>query len=50
MADQKPWIVGPTMPDFLEGITDNAPDSKDAIKGYATIVAGYLWAKGKKKK
>ena len=38
------------MPDFLEGITDNAPDSKDAIKGYATIVAGYLLFKGKKKK
>ena len=50
MAEKKPWIVGPTIPDFIEGITDNAPDSNKALQGYATIVAGYLVFKGQKKK
>ena len=49
MAEKKPWISGPTLPDFLDGITDNAPDSNKALQGYATIVAGYLVFKGKKK-
>jgi hypothetical protein len=43
-------ITGSSSPDFSEGLIETFPDAKRTALGYAGIIAGYIFAKGKKKK
>lgn len=48
MTDNR--ISRPSDDEFKHGMWDYVPDAKRTALGYAGIVAGYLLAKGKKKK
>ena len=43
-------VTGSSQPEFKDGFVEAMPDAKQTALGNAGIIAGYLLAKGKKKK